>query len=127
MARRAACITTVAVVSLLARPVASGAATPPPQVRIVLPTGSTSTQIGSPAVLFESGSARDLTTTRTHTVERGECLWRIARATLEEAGDGADRSAISRLWRAIYEANKDVIGPNPDLIHPGQVLTIPEV
>jgi nucleoid-associated protein YgaU len=29
-------------------------------------------------------------------------------------------------WREIYEANKDVIGDNPDLIKPGQSLRIPK-
>ena len=29
-------------------------------------------------------------------------------------------------WREIYEANKDVIGDNPDLIKPGQALRIPK-
>ena len=29
-------------------------------------------------------------------------------------------------WRDIYEANKDVIGDNPDLIKPGQSLRIPK-
>jgi hypothetical protein len=29
-------------------------------------------------------------------------------------------------WRDIYEANKDVIGDNPDKIHPGQTLRIPK-
>ena len=28
-------------------------------------------------------------------------------------------------WKVIYEANKSVIGSNPDLIHPGQVYIIP--
>ena len=28
-------------------------------------------------------------------------------------------------WREIYEANKDVIGDNPDKIFPGQTLRIP--
>ncbi|KKK61704.1 hypothetical protein LCGC14_3011680, partial [marine sediment metagenome] len=28
-------------------------------------------------------------------------------------------------WRPLYEANKKLIGPDPDLIQPGQVLTIP--
>lgn len=31
----------------------------------------------------------------------------------------------SSLWPRIYEANKGVIGPNPNLIHPGQKLVIP--
>ncbi len=29
-------------------------------------------------------------------------------------------------WRDIHEANKDVIGDNPDLIKPGQKLRIPK-
>lgn len=29
-------------------------------------------------------------------------------------------------WQAIYEANRDKIS-NPDMIHPGQVLTLPAV
>jgi nucleoid-associated protein YgaU len=29
-------------------------------------------------------------------------------------------------WREIYEANKDVIGDNPDRIRPGQTLRIPK-
>ncbi len=29
-------------------------------------------------------------------------------------------------WREIYEANRDVIGDNPDLIKPGQKLRIPK-
>jgi nucleoid-associated protein YgaU len=29
-------------------------------------------------------------------------------------------------WHEIYEANKDVIGDNPDKIRPGQVLHIPK-
>ena len=30
-------------------------------------------------------------------------------------------------WMAIYEANKDVMGDNPTLIHPGQVMKIPKL
>jgi nucleoid-associated protein YgaU len=30
-------------------------------------------------------------------------------------------------WMAIYQANRDVIGPNPDLLRPGQLLKIPSV
>ena len=29
-------------------------------------------------------------------------------------------------WPEIYDKNRSVIGDNPDLIKPGQVLTIPE-
>ena len=51
----------------------------------------------------------------TYTVQPGDCLWKIAAAYL---GSGSS-------WSEIYNANKDVIGGNPNLIYPGQVLTIP--
>jgi nucleoid-associated protein YgaU len=29
-------------------------------------------------------------------------------------------------WRAVYELNKDAIGPNPNYLEPGTVLIIPD-
>lgn len=52
----------------------------------------------------------------TYTVKPGDSLWKIAKQLY---GTGAD-------WKKIYEANKDVIGGNPNLIYPGQTFTIPE-
>ena len=52
---------------------------------------------------------------KTYTVKSGDSLWKIAASLL---GDGSK-------WNKIYEANKTVIGGNPNLIQPGQVLTIP--
>ena len=52
---------------------------------------------------------------KTHTVDSGESLWAIAE---QELGSG-------NRWREIYDANKDMIGDNPDLIQPGMVLKIP--
>ncbi len=47
--------------------------------------------------------------------------------------DGDNRSDLAQeqlgdanRWKEIYELNKDVIGDNPDMIHPGQKLTLPE-
>jgi nucleoid-associated protein YgaU len=51
---------------------------------------------------------------RSYTVVSGDSLSKIAR---REYGD-------AKKWRAIYDANRDKI-ENPDLIHPGQVLSIP--
>jgi nucleoid-associated protein YgaU len=45
----------------------------------------------------------------------GSSLWSIA---LIEYGNGSK-------WPCIYNANQGLIGPNPNLIHPGQVLQIP--
>ncbi len=51
---------------------------------------------------------------RTVTVKDGDSLSKIAKRELGDANK----------WHAIFEANKDKI-KNPDLIHPGQVLTLP--
>jgi len=53
---------------------------------------------------------------RTYTVRPGDSLWKIAK---RHYGDG-------NRWNRLYEANRETIGANPDLIHPGQVLVIPE-
>ncbi|MDE6021205.1 MAG: LysM peptidoglycan-binding domain-containing protein [Ruminococcus sp.] len=54
---------------------------------------------------------------KTYTVKSGDCLWNIAKKFY---GDGSK-------YKRIYEANKSIIPEsNPNLIHPGQVLTIPE-
>jgi len=52
---------------------------------------------------------------KTYTVKKGDCLWTIARKFY---GRGAD-------YTKIYEANRDTIGKNPNLIYPGQTLVIP--
>ncbi len=51
---------------------------------------------------------------RTYTVVAGDSLSKIAQ---REYGDASK-------WHQIYAANKATIS-NPDLIHPGQVLTLP--
>ena len=53
---------------------------------------------------------------KTYTVVKGDCLWNIAKKFY---GNGA-------LYTKIYEANKSIIGGNPNLIYPGQVLIIPD-
>lgn len=52
--------------------------------------------------------------TRTITVQKGDSLSKIAKRELGSANK----------WRSIFEANRDKI-KDPDLIHPGQVLTLP--
>jgi nucleoid-associated protein YgaU len=53
---------------------------------------------------------------KTYTIKSGDNLSDIAQ---EQLGD-ANR------WKEIYELNKDLIGDNPDLIHPGKTLTLPD-
>ncbi|PZN92923.1 MAG: hypothetical protein DCF30_22430 [Hyphomicrobiales bacterium] len=52
---------------------------------------------------------------RTHTVQRGENLSIISQKYY----------GTQSKWAVIYAANKAVIGNNPNLIKPGQMLTIP--
>jgi nucleoid-associated protein YgaU len=62
------------------------------------------------------------TAATTVSVRAGDTLWEIAAAHLPA---GSDDAAVAAAWPRWYEANRDVIGPDPDLIHPGQVLTAP--
>lgn len=52
---------------------------------------------------------------RTYTVVSGDCLYKIAKKFYGNGGE----------CTKIYEANKGVIGSNPNLIYAGQVYTIP--
>ncbi len=60
-----------------------------------------------------------------HVVERGDTLWAIAKQILISRNESASGAAVSDYWRAIYERNRAVIGDNPNLILPGQVLELP--
>lgn len=53
---------------------------------------------------------------KTHVVQKGESLSLIAK---QYYGD-------VHKWKQIYEANKALIGDNPDVIQPGQELVIPD-
>ena len=52
---------------------------------------------------------------RSYTVKSGDTLSKIAKREYGDAGQ----------WQRIFEANRDQID-NPDLIHPGQELKIPD-
>jgi LysM repeat protein len=58
--------------------------------------------------------ARTSSKTRSYKVVKGDCLWNIAKRFY---GNGS-------LYTKIYNANKSKI-KNPNLIYPGQILTIP--
>ena len=55
------------------------------------------------------------------TVERGDTLWDIAARVLGTTHG----TRITGYWQSIFRANRDVIGANPNLILPGQVLELP--
>lgn len=52
----------------------------------------------------------------------GDTLWELAE---DELGADARPEDVERRWREIYAANRDLVGADPDLIRPGQRLTLP--
>jgi nucleoid-associated protein YgaU len=61
-----------------------------------------------------------------HVVVRGDCLWHIAAARLTEGhGRTPTDAAVAAEVHAWWTANADVIGPDPDVLLPGQVLRPP--
>lgn len=62
-----------------------------------------------------TGGGEEASSGQTYTVKSGDNLWNIAK---QYYGSGA-------MYTKIYEANKDLIGGNPNLIFPGQQLIIP--
>ncbi len=57
------------------------------------------------------------------TVRPGDTLWAIAERALPAPATDDD---IDTQWRAWYVANAAVIGADPDLIQPGQLLLAPQ-
>lgn len=60
-----------------------------------------------------------------HVVVAGDCLWDIAADALRRAGTEPGAADVAAAVQAWWSANSDVIGPDPDLILPGQVLRPP--
>jgi nucleoid-associated protein YgaU len=63
----------------------------------------------------DATSMPSMTSTRTYIVKSGDTLSGIAES---EMGD-------AKRWPELYAANKEAVGKNPDLIHPGLELRIP--
>jgi nucleoid-associated protein YgaU len=59
-------------------------------------------------------------------VVRGDCLWYIAAGSLlGQLGRLPDDAEVAAAVDAWWRANADVVGPDPDLLLPGQVLRAP--
>lgn len=60
--------------------------------------------------------------TNTVTVRPGDTLWQLAADALPADATTADIAVACHAW---YSANRPIIGDDPDLLLPGQVLTAP--
>jgi len=79
---------------------------PPPRVR----------PVATPATATPPAAAEVV-------VRPGDSLWTIAARRL---GRRATPAAVAASWPGWWTANRSVIGPDPDLIHPGQRLMPPD-
>jgi hypothetical protein len=119
-------------------PAAASRSTPSPSTSAPLspgkpslptPTGPTdSRRAAPPPGRHQSGPGRPGSPLRTSAgrdevlVRPDDCLWLIAAQRL---GTNASPGAIAAAWPQWYAANKRVIGPDPSLLHPGEVLHAP--
>jgi len=78
-------------------------------------SGGSSTAPAAPASPTATSPSATPAPPRTYTVVAGDSLSKIAKKMYGDANK----------WQAIFEANRDTV-KNPDLIHPGQVLKIPD-
>jgi hypothetical protein len=76
-----------------------------------------------PVTLAAPRTTGGQTTPQEVTVHRGDTLWGLAAAHL--SANAAD-AEIAEAWHRWWALNRDVIGADPDLILPGQVLLVPE-
>lgn len=85
------------------------AAAPPP-VRAAAPASRS----GAPA----PGSASLV-------VQPGDTLWGLAEQDLVRRGRSTTDAAVAREWPRWWAANRDAVGDDPDLLHPGTPLSPP--
>ncbi len=69
----------------------------------------------APAAQAEAAGPGGASGATAYTVKKGDSLWAIAQRFYGSGGQ----------YAKIYEANRGVIGGNPSLIYPGQILQIP--
>ena len=88
---------------------------PPDGTAVDWPLGEAGDE--GPTASGRGGRAADVVVVRP-----GDCIWLIAARRLGPTATTGDIAAESGRW---YGANAPVVGPDPDLIRPGQVLIAP--
>ena len=96
---------------------------------VTLPNSDTS---ASRLVNSGEASSPSASDSQQWTVAEGDHLWKIAMKTLRDQGHTDepahdDPARIVAYWQRLIDANSEILNGNPDLIHPGMVLTLPPV
>lgn len=85
--------------------------------------GEPSPGTSEPSTAAPDAPERDPAPVTTIVVRSGDSLWSITDSLL---GPGADPPEdIAEVWPRLHAANRDLIGPDPDRLIPGQQLIIP--
>ncbi|MGY1740749.1 MULTISPECIES: LysM peptidoglycan-binding domain-containing protein [unclassified Blastococcus] len=101
-------------------------ATVPPDPTVPPSTGADAVPDTAAPDAAPAGPVPDWPAAGEHVVVRGDSLWRIAAADLRaRSGREPDAAEVARAVEAWWSANADVVGPDPDLLLPGQVLRAP--
>ncbi|MEG9225286.1 LysM peptidoglycan-binding domain-containing protein [Aeromicrobium sp. Sec7.5] len=112
--------TTLSTGALLLAPAAH--ATPADLDGLPLPDRAPAVAASGPTVEEISRPAPPGAPAATVTVRAGDCLWDLATRHAPAAASDREVARLTRVW---HEANRAVIGADPDVLRPGQVLTIP--
>lgn len=102
------------------QPPATQAAAPPNSSGGAATVASSYEQVPTPA---HANAPQTPQNPDTVTVADGDNLWSI---TSKHLGPNASPERIAQEWPLWWEANRDVIGEDPDLIQPGQSLRAPD-
>lgn len=81
----------------------------------------------TPADSGDSGDSPNTDGQGTHEVVAGDNLWAIASHELQAQDPDASEADVFQYWQAVIDANADQLieAGNPDLILPGQQITLP--
>ena len=58
-------------------------------------------------------------------VQPGDTLWDLAARSLRTSGKAPTAAQIAATWPRWWAANREAVGDDPDLLHPGTSLTTP--
>ena len=88
-------------------------------------SGAEVTTDNRPSELRTAEAAED-SDAETWIVEVGDHLWAIAAETVADRTGRTDDESVGTYWQRLIEANRHIVGDDPDLIHPGQIIELPE-